>query len=131
MSDIDPASDLRPYHENFELYRRRYGKLAELLGRYGLKLAIGFLAPLALRGDRVYSFIQTTDAFLLLFKLISSPNVGVALDLWHWHLGGGSLDQIPRSPLPRSPPWPWPMPIPIPRRPTPIGPSAACPAPPA
>ncbi len=44
--------------------------------------------------DRVYSFIQTTDAFLMLFKSISSPNVGVALDLWHWHFGGGTLDQI-------------------------------------
>ncbi len=49
ITDIDPGSDNKPYHENFELHRRRYGKLAELLGRYGLKLGLGFLAPLGLR----------------------------------------------------------------------------------
>jgi sugar phosphate isomerase/epimerase len=94
ITDIDPASDNKPYHENFELHRRRYGKLAEMLGRHGLKLGLGFLAPLALRDDRTYQFIQSAEAFLLLFKSISSPNVGVALDLWHWHLGGGTADQI-------------------------------------
>ncbi len=30
----------------------------------------------------------------MLLKSISSPNVGAALDLWHWHLGGGTIDQI-------------------------------------
>ncbi|HEY1785473.1 MAG TPA: TIM barrel protein [Pirellulales bacterium] len=94
ITDIDPASDNKPYHENFELHRRRYGKLAELLGRQGLKLGLGFLAPLGLRKDRTYQFIQTADAFLLLLKSISSPNIGMALDLWHWHLGGGTIDQI-------------------------------------
>ena len=43
ITDIDPASDNKPYHENFELHRRRYGKLAEMLGRQGLKLGLGFL----------------------------------------------------------------------------------------
>lgn len=30
----------------------------------------------------------------MLFKSIDSANVGMALDVWHWHLGGGTLDQI-------------------------------------
>jgi sugar phosphate isomerase/epimerase len=94
ITDIDPASDTRPYHENFELHRRRYGKLAETLGRHGLKLGLGFLAPTALREAHQNSFIQTVEPFLMLVKSISSPNVGVALDVWHWHLGGGTIDQI-------------------------------------
>ena len=35
---------------------------------------------------------------MLLLKSISSPNVGVALDLWHWHLGGGTIDQLQAIP---------------------------------
>ena len=94
IADLDPASEHKPYHENFELHRRRYGKLAEVLGRQGLKLGLGFLAPIALGRDRTYPFIQTADAFLLLLKSITSPNVGLALDVWHWHLGGGTAEQI-------------------------------------
>ena len=38
--------------------------------------------------------MQAVDAFLMLLKSIDSANVGVALDLWHWHFGGGTLEQI-------------------------------------
>ena len=29
-----------------------------------------------------------------MFRSIKAPNIGLALDAWHWHLGGGTLEQI-------------------------------------
>ena len=61
---------------------------------HGIRLGVGLSTDARLRQGRAFQFIQGVDAFLMLFKSIDSANVGVALDLWHWHLGGGTLDQI-------------------------------------
>jgi sugar phosphate isomerase/epimerase len=91
---IEPASDTRPYHENFELQRRRLGEVAELAGRHQMNLGLEFLAPTKLAAERTYQFIQKVDALLMFFKSVAGPNVGLAIDTWHWHLGGGTLDDI-------------------------------------
>jgi sugar phosphate isomerase/epimerase len=91
---VQPASDQRPYHENFDTHRRRYVDLGEVLAGHGIRLGVGLSTDSRLREGRAFQFIQAVDAFLMLFKSIDSANVGVALDLWHWHLGGGTLDQI-------------------------------------
>ncbi len=93
-AEIAPASDMRPYHENFELHRRRIDEIGAVLAPLKIRLGLGLLAPLKLRKGRAFQFIQTADAFLLLLKMINAPNVGLALDLWHWHVGGGSIDQV-------------------------------------
>jgi sugar phosphate isomerase/epimerase len=94
VTNIQPSSDQRPYHENFELHRRRYAEMGGMLARFGMRLGVGFLAPLRLREGRAFQFVQSVDAFLLLFKSIGAANVGVALDVWHWQLGGGTVEQI-------------------------------------
>ena len=38
--------------------------------------------------------MQTVDAAVQLIKMIGTPQVGLALDAWHWHLGGGTLEQL-------------------------------------
>ncbi len=91
---VQPASDQRPYHENFDTHRRRYQELGDLLGGYGIRLGVGLSADVRLRAGRAFQFIHTVDAFLMLFRSIDSSHVGVALDIWHWGFGGGSLDQI-------------------------------------
>ncbi len=94
VTTIEPANDVRPYHENFELHRRRLSEIAGVLARYNARLGLEFLAPLELRKGRAFQFLQTADAVLMLLKNIGAPNVGLALDVWHWHLGGGTLDQL-------------------------------------
>ena len=90
---IQPDSD-RVYHENFEFHRQRLAELADILAEYEIRLGVGFLAPAACRGESAYTFIRTAEEMLLLLRTISSSNVGLALDTWHWHLGGGTLDQL-------------------------------------
>ncbi len=90
---IQPGSD-RLYHENFEFHRHRLAELADFLAMHEIRLGVGFLAPAACRQDRAYPFVRTAEEMLLLLRTIGSSNVGLALDTWHWHLGGGTLEQL-------------------------------------
>ena len=91
---VEPASDLRPYHENFEYHRHRLAEIADVLHPHQIRLGIGFLAPIGCRAGRAFQFMQTVDELVLLLRSVSAPNVGLALDTWHWHLGGGKLETL-------------------------------------
>lgn len=91
---VEPASDVRPYHENFEMHCKRLSEIAAVMAPSGARLGLEILAPLRHRQGRAFQFLQTTDALLMLLKMIGAANVGLALDTWHWHLGGGTLDQV-------------------------------------
>jgi sugar phosphate isomerase/epimerase len=91
---IEPGNDVRPYHQNFEFHCRRLNEIADVLRPRKIRLGLGFLAPVRCRADYAFQFIQTVDEVLLLLRSIGSPNVGVALDTWHWHVGGGKIEQL-------------------------------------
>lgn len=91
---IQPAHERRPYHENFEFHRRRLTELAETLSTYKITLGLEYLAPMCARGDAAFQFMQSFDEVLLLLRTIGAPNLGVAFDVWHWHLSGGTLDGL-------------------------------------
>ena len=91
---IQPGSDDLPYHENFELHRKRLALIAKLLAEKDLKLGLGLLAAPAHRADKRFEFIHQADALLTLIKTIGAPNVGLLYDTWNWRVGGGSLDQV-------------------------------------
>ena len=91
---LPAAGDLRPYHEHFELCRRRFAQIGESLAEHGVRLGIGFLAPAHHRHDKAFQFVHTFDELLLLVRAIATKNVGICLDVWHWHVGGGSLEAI-------------------------------------
>lgn len=91
---IEPGSDTRPYHENFEYHRRRFAEIAAVLAPHKIRLGVGFYAPVCCRSGHARQFIQAADACLLLLRSVDAANVGLALDTWHWHLGGGTLEQL-------------------------------------
>ncbi len=91
---IEPGSDTRPFHENFEFHRGRLTQIGEVLAKDDIRLAVGFLAPLECRSNLAFQFMQKTDEVLMLLGTVPVPNVGLALDTWHWHVGGGSLDHL-------------------------------------
>ncbi len=94
VTTIEPGSQLRPYHENFEYHRRKVAEIADVLAPFKIRLALGFLAPIACRAGCRFQFVQTVDEMLLLFSTINASNVGIAFDAWDWHLGGGRLEQL-------------------------------------
>lgn len=91
---VMPATDMFPYHENFELHRRRLGGMAEALGKHGIRLGVGFLAAPPHRAGKSFQFIHEAEALVTLIKSVTSKNVGLLLDTWDWHFGGGKLDQL-------------------------------------
>jgi sugar phosphate isomerase/epimerase len=91
---IAPATDMFPYHENFELHRRRLGAISEALAKHAIRLGVGFLAASSHRQGKSFQFIHEADALVTLVKSIASRNVGLLFDSWDWHFGGGKLDQL-------------------------------------
>lgn len=94
ITTIEPAGDMRPFHENYEFHRRKLAELAAAIEPYGIRLVVEFLAPAIHKRGRAFQFIQTVDQVLMLLKSVTAKNIGLVLDTWHWHLGGGTLDQI-------------------------------------
>lgn len=99
---LEPASDQLPFHENFELHRRRLAEVAGVLAQHGLQLAVGFDPTPARRAGQHYEFIYSLDNLLMLLSLVASKNVGVAADLWRLNAsdaGWEGLKKIKREQL--------------------------------
>jgi sugar phosphate isomerase/epimerase len=95
-SVMQPASDERPYHQNFELHRKRFIQVGAALAPHGVRVGLEFVAPACHRQGRSFEFIHDLDALLTLVGMAGQANVGVALDLWQVHLAGGNLDALRR-----------------------------------
>ena len=91
---VSPASETLPLKENFEFHTARFNEIAELLSPHEISLGLGFHAAEAARKGQAHQFIVTADALLTLVDTVNSPNVGLLVDTWNWHLGGGTVDQI-------------------------------------
>ncbi len=96
---ISPAGDKRPYHENFEFHKRRFGEICRILEPAGIRLGVGFRAAEGLRKGRAFQFIHNLDALLLLLNMVGAPNLGVLVDVWDWWLAGSSVESIRSLPL--------------------------------
>lgn len=95
---LSPGSDLRPYHENFELHRQRLGKIAAALAKHQVRLAVGVRAAASLRAGKSFEFIHNYEALLVLLNMVGSANVGLHLDLWQWVVGGGRVEDLRKIP---------------------------------
>jgi len=82
---IDPANDMRPFQENFELHRRRLAAIAAVLAPLEIRLGLEIVVPVAHRQARAYEFIHTLSALVQLVGMVDADNVGLTLDLWSAH----------------------------------------------
>jgi len=99
VATLSPASDKRPYHENFEFHRWRLSQVCEALQPAGVWLGVGFQAAEYLRKDRAFQFIHDLDALTLLMNMVDAPNMGLLLDVWDLVACGGSVEAIRNLPL--------------------------------
>ena len=98
MATITPASDTRPYHENFEFHKRRLQEICQVIEPAGVRLGIGFYGAEYLRKNRTYQFIHDLDALTLLLNMVALPSIGLVLDLWDIVVSGGSLESVRKLP---------------------------------
>lgn len=91
---VMPASNDRPYHENFEFHRQRFTQIGDVLAKHDIQLGLDFEATTAHRDGCQNPFIHSPDALITLAKTVGKPNVGIVVDFWKWHVAGGSLELV-------------------------------------
>ncbi|MBL9089585.1 MAG: TIM barrel protein [Planctomycetaceae bacterium] len=94
VTDVAPADDLRPLHQNFLTYQQRLQAVAKVLNERGLQLGVGFHATPERRAGRAFEFIRTFDALKLLLGMVGAHNVGVCADLFELWASGASPDAV-------------------------------------
>lgn len=98
---IPPATDRLPYHEFFNVVRKRIDEVAAILAKHSLTLALYFSAASDAGTGKQFKFVNDVEGFLALFRSCTAKNVGIVLDTWSFHVGGGSFDQIAEIPADR------------------------------
>jgi len=89
-----PGSDTLALQENFEFYAAKLAEIGDLLAPHGIKLAVGFQAADVARAEKEHQFVCKADDMVTLLQMVKSDNVGLYLDTWNWHLGGGTIATI-------------------------------------
>jgi sugar phosphate isomerase/epimerase len=92
MTWIMPSSET-PKDELRRIYKKRFTESASILARSHVRLALEFLGPLHLRTRFPNEFIWRMGD-MLEFAKECGPNVGLLLDVWHWHHAGGTTAEI-------------------------------------
>lgn len=94
ITDVMAGSDSLPLQDNFEFHRARFHEIGDLLAPHNIWLGLGFRAAVASHGEFAHQFIIEAETLLTLIKTVSASNVGLHLDTWNWHLGGGTVDHL-------------------------------------
>jgi sugar phosphate isomerase/epimerase len=94
LTSVPPTSSERPFHDNFKFAVARLQKVAELLAVRNITLGLALQAAAEQRADGGYQFIYQAEPLVQLVNSIGAENVGLHLDTWHWHVGGGSIETL-------------------------------------
>jgi sugar phosphate isomerase/epimerase len=98
MMVVLPPSTTEPKQDHLKLVRDRFAAIADVLQRSQIRLGLEFLGPLYFRqgragGPPVTPFVWNLPETLALAK-DCGPNIGVVLDVWHWHHSGSTIGDI-------------------------------------
>ncbi len=99
LATVAPATNERPYHENFEFHRTRFAEICEVLQETNTRLGIGYRAAPELRQGKSFQFIHEHDALGLLLNMVGATNIGMVLDLWDYVVAGGTVENIGSIPV--------------------------------
>lgn len=101
MAVLSPGSPVAR-DERHTFVKARLKPVAEILGASNVGLGLEFLGVLAFRTRprAPHPYIWTLNDTVALANEIA-PNIGVVLDIWHWHHSGGTVADILRTPKTR------------------------------
>ncbi|MGE0607472.1 MAG: sugar phosphate isomerase/epimerase family protein [Pirellulales bacterium] len=101
VTTLQPASDDRPYHQNFEFTRKRLADIATVLEPLGMRLGVGIVAPAYHRSGKAFEFVSTWAVLNMLIGMVLRPSVGFAVDVWQMHVGGADVVDAVRKLTPQ------------------------------
>jgi sugar phosphate isomerase/epimerase len=98
MMVVLPASSPLPKDEQRKIARDRLAAISEVLQKANVRLGIEFLGVQQFRTQRpdgppTHPFIWNLPEAASLAK-DSGANIGVILDVWHWHHSGSTIEDI-------------------------------------
>ena len=101
MAVLSPGSPV-PKEERHAFIKQRLAPIAQILAKSNIRLGLEFLGVLSFRtGPRApHQYIWTLPDTVALATEIG-PNIGVVLDIWHWHHSGGTVNDILTAPVAR------------------------------
>jgi sugar phosphate isomerase/epimerase len=89
---ISPSSDT-PKAELRKILKDRFQAVNEILVKTNVRLGLEFIGPLNSRKKQPYEFIWRMDEMTAFAKECGS-NVGLLLDIWHWHHAKATVSDI-------------------------------------
>ncbi len=90
-----PSHDTWTYRQHFDIYTRRLGAVADVLGGQGLRLGLEYVGPKLNWSAMRHPFIHTMAETKELIAAMGKKNVGFVLDSWHWYTAGeGKADLL-------------------------------------
>jgi len=92
MAVLSPGSPV-PREERHAFIKARLTPIAEILAKSNISLGLEFLGPLQFRMKAPHAYIWTLNDTVALAKEVG-PNIGVVLDIWHWHHSKGTTGDI-------------------------------------
>ena len=92
LTVLPPASQV-PKEELRKILKDRLTAISGVLGRSKVRLGLEFLGPLHFRTSQPHEFIWRMDEALE-FAKECGPNIGLLLDVWHWHHAGATTADI-------------------------------------
>jgi sugar phosphate isomerase/epimerase len=93
MATYIMASSPTPKEELRAQLKQRFTAAAKILADSNVRLGLEFLGPLHLRKVAPHEFIWQMNE-MLEFAKECGPNVGLLLDIWHWHHAGATTQDI-------------------------------------
>jgi len=93
---VTPGHGELTYLQNFELHKRRFREVAQVLKDSGVRLGLEFVGPRTSRSRNRFAFICTQIEAMELVEAIGTGNVGLLMDSWHWYTSHGTLDELLR-----------------------------------
>ncbi len=95
---LPAATDRLPFHEYFDVLRKRVDRIGEIFEKNNVKLGLYFSVAKEQRENRQFKFIQDVEGFLAFFKACTSSSVALVIDTFNWVVGGGTFNQLAEIP---------------------------------
>ena len=95
---LPSATDRLPFHEYFDVLRKRVDRIAEIFAANNVMLGLYFSTALENRENRQFKFIQDVGGFLAFFNACTNKSVGLVIDTFNWVVGGGTFEQLATIP---------------------------------
>lgn len=89
---VPAGTDRLPYHEYFDVIRKRIDEVAAIFGKENVRVALDFNARCPESAEKQFKFVRDVEGFLAIVRGCTDKNVSILFDAWKWYLGGGTSE---------------------------------------